>query len=224
MTIILLKDREDQLFDRWRTERGYTSFMADGVPNEAVWDRQKWKITFVLKEANWLGGNEDLREFLLAGGNWKTWNNIARWTKALLEGGEYPQYVSKADRIDWLSRVSFMNLKKVPGGPHTVNRELRDFAEKNAGFLREQLSLYAPDIVICCGWWVAADIMYQNVLPKELLGEWMKTEDGFDYFYGRIAGKSTPVVSFYHPQRVAGHAVFRGWYESMRKIGNELLK
>ena len=96
-------------------------------------------------------------------------------------------------------------------------------AGKDASYIREQLSLYAPDIIICCGWWVVADILYQDVLPKDALGPWRKTGGGFDYFRARLGGKEIPVVSFYHPQRIASHAVFEGWYDHMREIGGELL-
>lgn len=70
-----MKEKEQQLFNEWRCEREYSSFIADGV-------QQPLKITFVLKEANWINGNVDLREFLLSdpkGSYWKTWNKIARW-------------------------------------------------------------------------------------------------------------------------------------------------
>jgi len=225
--MLSLKEQERLLFDRWKAERQYTSFLCDGVPNEQRWNEQTVKITFVLKEANWLGGNEDLCQFLLEehkGSYWKTWNNIARWSKALLEGGEYPRYVSKADKSYWLSRVSFMNLKKVGGGRQANNRELRKFAARDALFLQEQFAIYAPDIIVCCGKWITADILYQDVLPKETLSEWEKTSNGFDYFYTQIAGKSIPVVSFWHPQRIASHEVFKRWYEDMKQIGNDLLE
>lgn len=218
-----LRERETRLFERWKEERNDTSFLPDGVPDEAVWNEQKVKITFVLKEANWRDGNADLREFLRNGGDWKTWNNVARWAQALLAGGAYPRHVSPADRSCWLSRISFLNLKKAGGGRRASSRELREYAVRDAAFLREQLSLYAPDLVVCCGWGIVAGILYQDVLPKESVSAWKKTANGFDFFCAQIAGKNTPVVSFYHPQRVASHEVFSGWYEDMKKIGDELL-
>lgn len=222
----MLKEREQQLFQRWKEERGYTSFLSDGVFDESLWKQQPVKVTFVLKEANWENGNADLCQWLLEehkGSYWKTWNNIARWTQALLAGGEYPHRVSKADKTYWLSRVSFLNLKKVGGGRQADNQILREFAARDAAYIREQLSLYAPDILICCGWRVVADILYQDVFPKDTLGPWQKTGGGFDYFRARLGEKEIPVVSFYHPQRITSHAVFEEWYDHMREIGGELL-
>lgn len=224
--MFLLKEKERQLFQYWKATQGYSSFISDGVFDEALWEQQSVKVTFVLKEANWENGNIDLCRWLLEehkGSYWKTWNNIARWAKALLDGGEYPRQVSKADKTDWLSRVSFLNLKKAGGGRRADGKVLREYAVRDASYIREQLSLYAPDIIICCGWWIVADILYQNILPKDTLTPWEKTSHGFDYFRTRLGDKEIPVVSFYHPQRIASHAVFEEWYNCMREIGRELL-
>lgn len=222
----MIKEKERLLLERWRQARNYTSFISDGVFDESLWEKQPVKITFIMKEANWEYGPVDLCQWLLEehkGHYWKTWNNVARWSKALLEGGEYPRHLSKSDKSVWLSRVSFINLKKEGGGPHADNRLLRKFAAEDAPFIWEQLSLYLPDIIICCGWWIVADILYQNVLPRDAITEWQKTNAGFDYFVVQLDGKKIPVVSFHHPQRIASHDVFKSWYDDMRRIGVELL-
>ena len=224
----MLKEKERQLFQRWKAKQGYTAFISDGIFDEFLWREQSIKITFVLKEANWENGNIDLCQWLLEehkGSYWKTWNNIARWTQALMIGGDYPYHVSKADKTYWLSRVSFLNLKKIGGTHQTNNNILREFAAKDAQYIWEQLSLYTPDIIVCCGWWIVADILYRNVLPKERVGPWKKTDNGFDFFDIQFEDRatSTPVISFYHPQRIASHKTFEEWYDAMRNISNILL-
>ena len=62
----MLKEKERELFLRWKLERGYQHFISDGILDEAEWNKQKYKILFVLKEANWENGNADLCEFLLS--------------------------------------------------------------------------------------------------------------------------------------------------------------
>ena len=97
-----IKEKERELFKHWKERRGYDSFVADGIFDENVWNQQEIKITFVLKEANWKNRTVDLCEWIMSEPKstyWKTWNNIARWTKALLEKGEYPKYISKADNL-----------------------------------------------------------------------------------------------------------------------------
>lgn len=59
-----IREEENGLFDRWKKERCYDSFVRDGVFDEAVWMTQSPKITFILKEADWPGGDGNLRRNL----------------------------------------------------------------------------------------------------------------------------------------------------------------
>ena len=225
-----IKEKERELFKHWKERRGYDSFVADGIFDENVWNQQEIKITFVLKEANWKNHTVDLCEWIMSEPKstyWKTWNNIARWTKALLEKGEYPKYISKADKTFWLSKVSFINLKKVGGSSRANDEIIRSYVKNDKGFLLDQLLLYKPDIIICCGRGTGknADLLYEEILPKNALSEWKQTKNGFNYFCCKFdeKDKSTPVVSFYHPQRIAGHELFQDWYEKMVQIGEQLI-
>ena len=61
------------------------------------------------------------------GSGWKTWNNIGRWSKALLDGNEeYPHDMSKERRVEQLKRIAVMNLKKEGGINRTKGNELLD--------------------------------------------------------------------------------------------------
>lgn len=221
---------ENQLFSRWKDQRNYEYFVKDGVFNPQIWKKQKIKITFVLKEANWMNENVDMKEWILSESSatyWKTWNNVSRWTKGILEGGEYPVHVSKKDKTDWLSRISFINLKKVGGNSKANNKEIRQYAIRDAKYLLEQLTIYCPDIIICCGRGTGknADLLYEEILDKNTLSQWQIPINGFNYFYTHFPGKEnrTPVISFYHPQRIASHATFEKWYEDICFIAEKLM-
>lgn len=222
----MLKEKERELFLRWKLERGYQYFISDGILDEAEWNKQKYKILFVLKEANWENGNADLCEFLLSESSssyWKTWNNVARWTKALIEQGEYPRYVSKADKSFWLRKVAAMNLKKVGGDAVAEDETIREYAKKDRLYLKEQIELYCPDIIICCGRGNGknADILHDIVFDSSQVSAWQEpiTDNMYNYFIAAIDIKKVPVVSFYHPQIRGGHDKFRRYYEEMIKIG-----
>lgn len=149
----------------------------------------------MLKEANWMNESVDMKEWILSESSstyWKTWNNIARWTKGILEGGEYPTYVSKKDKTDWLSRISFINLKKVGGNSKANNNEIRQYAIKDFKYLLEQLTIYRPDIIICCGRGTGknADLLYEEILEKNTLSRWQSPINGFNYFYTQFRGKN----------------------------------
>lgn len=226
----MIKEQEKELFARWKTERGYKYFISDGIIDESEWNKQSCKILFVLKEANWENGNADLCEFLLSESSpsyWKTWNNVARWTKALLERGEYPRYVSKSDKSYWLRKVAVMNLKKVGGDAVAENETIREYAEKDKVYLKKQIELYNPDIIICCGRGVGknADILHDIVFDSSQVSEWQEpiTKSKYNYFVASISNKKVPIVSFYHPQMRGGHEKFKRHYEEMIEIG-EILK
>lgn len=225
----MLKEREKELFSRWKTERGYQYFISDGILDEEEWDRQKYKILFVSKEANWESSNADLCEFLLSESSssyWKTWNNVARWIKALLEGGEYPRYVSKSDKSYWLRKVAAMNLKKVGGDAVAEDETIREYAENDKAYLKEQIELYNPDIIICCGRGIGknADILHDIVFDSSQVSDWKEpiTLSKYNYFIASISNKQVPVVSFYHPQMRGNHEKFRKRYEEMIEIGRVL--
>lgn len=192
--------------------------------------RQKYKILFVLKEANRKDGDADLCEFLLSESSptyRKTWNNVARWIKALLVQGDHPEYVSRSDKSFWLRKAAVMNLKKVGGGSSSNDGTIREYSRADREFLKEQIVLYQPDIIICCGRGNGknADILRNIIFEPSGVSEWQTplTDSKYNYFTVKLAdGKITPVVSFYHPQIYGGHKLFRKRYEKMLAVGKEL--
>ena len=226
----MIKEQEKRLFARWRAEREYRCFISDGVIDENEWNKQSCKILFVLKEANWENGNTDLCEFLLSENSstyWKTWNNVARWTKALLEKGEYPYRVTNADKSRLLRKVAVMNLKKVGGNAVADSDTICEYARADREYISAQISLYDPDIIICCGRGKGknADILHDTVFESTSVSDWQDslTESEYNYFIlSTVDGRSVPVVSFYHPQMRGGHVKFKRCYEEMIEIGNIL--
>ncbi|MGM9641735.1 MAG: hypothetical protein ACI3XI_00865 [Eubacteriales bacterium] len=222
---ISIKEKERELFSKWKSEQQYPSFISDGVFDEECYNRQDIKILFVLKEANWENGTVDLCKYLLSeesSGYWKTWNNIARWTKAILDGGDYPEYISCADKTFWLKKIAFLNLKKKGGTSKAKDKEIQEYATRDKKFLLQQIELYYPDIIICCGRGEGknADILHDTVLPKENVSEWKQPCLRYNYFiYSPSCNKEIPVVSFCHPQMWGGHVRFKKRYDEMKFIG-----
>lgn len=97
-----ISQKEEELFDRWIVRNG-PAFTIDGVVDEKEYINQKTKILYVLKEGNWEECDDrwelkaSLQDVETNGRHWRTWNNIVRWTKALLENGAYPCHVSNED-------------------------------------------------------------------------------------------------------------------------------
>ena len=223
-----IKEKEQALFSAWKAKQGYKYFISDGVFNEEELDKQDYRILFVLKEANWENATADLCELLLSeksSGYWKTWNNIARWTKAILEGGDYPRYVSKSDKTYWLKKIIAMNLKKVGGDEHAEDETIYSFAQNDRVYLKQQIELYNPDIIICCGRGTGknADILHDVVFEKDEVSDWQEPILKYNYFLAKVNNKeNVPVVSFYHPQMRGSHQLFEKRFEEMKYIAGQL--
>ncbi|UYZ38010.1 hypothetical protein OD350_10170 [Clostridium beijerinckii] len=230
-----IANKENELFKRWQASKNYKTIAKDGVIDPEHWKLEQYKILYVLKEVNYYEEDFDLREFLKNGGSstyWKTWNNIARWTKAILEGGDYLRNVSKDEKTKWLSRIAAINLKKVGGKSEADDGEIREYAINDSKELLEQIGLYNPDIIICCGRGNGknADLLYENVFQVEgkesKLSTWQPPIEGYNYFYVQLDGdeKKIPVVSFYHPQMRGNHKLFERRFNEMKIIAETLRK
>jgi hypothetical protein len=221
-----IKEKERRLFAKWREERNYTYFLSDGLFCEEEWNQQTIKILYVLKEANWVNGDGDLCEFLLSeesSNYWRTWDNITRWTKAIRFGGEYPQRVTRADKTKCLKTITALNIKKVGGDAEADDAEISQYGESDAKYIKAQIELYQPDIIICCGRGKGknADILYNYVFSEKT--PWQEPIIEHNYFLSTLeTGKTIPVVSFRHPQIRGGHKVWKKCYEIMCEIATEL--
>lgn len=215
-----IEEREDELFERWRIENNITgSFDTDGVINPEVWKGTKPKILFVLKETNALNG--DLRTFLKEGGSptyYRTWNNIARWTNVILNK-ENLDYVSNEERQDLLQNICAINLKKESGGSASNENEIREAAKRDKVFIRKQIDLYEPDVVVACGFELVA-IALRDIVYEEKAAVWQKHKNGLEYYSSDLINKNKPVyvISMPHPNR----SNKTKWSESLAELQSEL--
>jgi hypothetical protein len=226
-----INELENELFARW-SQKHEGLFIEDGAPCPEQFENEKTRVTFVLKEANASGESWDMRSWAAeSGGDLKspnTWNNIVRWTQAILDGGEFPEKVSIDDRIRWLKRISFMNLKKVGGDSSSIPSEIIKYAKNDAEEIREQLCIYKPDIIVCCGVLgskAVADCLGDFVFKYE--GAWGHYEKNgvFCWFYTQIPAKlhKTAVLSFYHPRNLGTGCSDQVLYDAMLEAAKEAL-
>lgn len=232
--------KQEQLFDRFKKFRAYKCFVEDGIFDEEEWNKQAIKILYVLKDVNCWKKNIDgtcacihpgkeklnLCEYLLSEESptyWKTWNNIVRWTQAIRDGGEYQRYVSKADKTYCLKTIAVLNIKKEAGGAIANTDEIQEYGKNDAFFIKEQIELYQPDIIVCCGRGKGknADILREYVFKD--IEKTDVTINGYDCFLVKqFDNKILPVVSFRHPQMWGGHSAFEKAYKDIHTIANEL--
>lgn len=208
-----LIDREAQLLDKWAD--GRKGFVRDGVVDAEKYLASKVKLLYLLKEVN--GGSDwDLREFLRCGGRKHTWENIARWTMGI---NRLPQElpweqiaeISDEQRKELLQSICAVNVKKT-SGTHTADAELvSKAAVQDAEFLKRQIEIYSPSIVVCCGtaWNYWHDIM--GIEPR-----WEMTSRGI-WFFRNTLGQI--IISFSHPEaRIKDSLLYYGLIDAVREI------
>jgi hypothetical protein len=193
-----IEQQEEALFAKWRGQE--RNWVKDGVVNPEIFAASAPKVLYILKEANgrkekkWQDG--DLRAFLKKADRWQTWNTVARWQYAITHLKEEidwkkANYISKSFRKTLLKSIAVINLKKEPGNQQSDMQEIKAFALKDLDYIKEQISIYKPDIVICGG---TGDIAKE----LQLLGSFSKWEKSDrDVEYCNV--NNTTILNYKHP-------------------------
>ena len=197
----------ERLYEDWQKEHEFSAFIRDGIVDESHYEEPH--VLFVLRDMN-CQTECDLREQLSShGSGWKTWNNIGRWTKALLDGDEnYPADMSEANRVEQVKRIAVMNLKKEGGVSRTSGSELLNAVQTQHEYIYKEICLCNPSIIICCGLPMKgcisnADLLWNYVFTDRT--EWEKFSSAnlphdWWFYEATINGKKIPIISFCHPQ------------------------
>ena len=120
-----------------------------------------------------------------------------------------------------LRKIAVVNLKKEPGGGEADDNKVREAAQRDHNIISAQLSLYAPDYVICCGKLVADLLVGAESIGVYPLNdnEWTPTRRGV--WYRTV--DSTPHIAYHHPQaRIAGNIIHYGLIDAVAELA-ELL-
>ena len=230
-------DCVEKLFYEWQKTHDFSAFIKDGIVDPDRYEEPH--ILFVLRDMN-CSVSCDLCESLRTHGSGaKTWCNIGRWTKALLDDEEeYPYDMSREKRIEQVGRVAVMNIKKEGGASRAEGGSLLSYAESQKEFILKQIRICDPSIIICCGQGMKDAPSNAVILEEKVFGikaTWDKIQSctlprEWHYFHTEINGRQVPVVSFCHPQVTnlcgkRGHEqLFKPLYEDMRMVGNKLLR
>lgn len=204
-------DREQRLFEEWRLE--CPGLIPDGLVDEEQYDSSPRKLLFLMKEVN--GGRDwDLRDFLRAGGRPATWDNIARWTQGLHNldreyGWAELERDNDARRLELLKKICVVNVKKVPGGHTSEAKQIHTAGKENAEWLRQQISIYRPELIICCG----TERDYSEIIGNR--PDWHMTGRGVLY----AQEQDRIVISYAHPEaRVRDCLLYYGLIDAAKEI------
>lgn len=214
-----IREKENIMFanlKRNNPKRDNPIIVADGVVDEKQYLESKFKIVYVMKEVNGGSDDWDLKDFLFDGGRSQTWDNIARWTEGILNLQEdfSWKYLSENNEIrrkKYLRKIGSINLKKTPG-KHTSNyKEISIAATENKEIIKEQIELYNPEIIICCG---TSHDFIKCYLESDPVN-WEMTYRGVEY----IRNKNQIIISFAHPEaRVRDAYLYYALIDAIREI------
>ena len=202
-------------------------FIEDGVIDENIWNSQKGKkILFVLKEA--YNGSEDwslpdwLRQCLDNNEPFSSmWKRVIEWIYAVKNTSAdniapYAENICDANR-NLLRHAAVMNLKKSSGRSNSSYGEIAAYAKSDKEYLKRQLEIIAPDIIICGATFKALnEIFNMQICPPE-----NRCENWFYFTKAAVPGKSVLVVDYYHP---ANHYPALVNYYAVASIYQQALK
>lgn len=200
---MFIREQENELSTRWKSylHAHNQHFIADGVVNEAEWEAAPRKIVFLLKETNSKDYEWDEREYLnnyaTAGYHTATVGKLAQWVDgAVLENkpDDWSRVEGRTASLEaktaLLRKICWVNIKKTPGKGTVVKESYEEYFahQENRDFLREQLELYKPDLIVCCG-------TFDQLLMLKPTGKERITSRGI-----RVSHfGSVPVLDHYHP-------------------------
>lgn len=189
-----------KLFAAWRNSISEeTVFISDGVTDPAEWFSQPVRPLFLLKEA--YGGKKDwnLIDYILSDGKaTRIWRRISLWTKGI--------FCTSCDSVDafhpyaediqsfgnvWLHKIAVVNIKKYNGEKQSSYDEIAAYAEKDKTFLRREIELCDPTIIIC-GY-------TSHPLSVILEQDFRATRNDNLFYHAEINGHDVLVLDYWHP-------------------------
>jgi len=180
----MINSKLNKLFQSWKKEMEENSdigFCEDGLiyrdgQESALWQNSKRRILFLLKENNDNDG-QDVREWTGSinghSPNGLFYNRLSAWLYGLMNYTDtsYPPIEEAFHLTNQMKALSeypyaYVNVKKKSGGAFADDRTVYDFAKRYAGYLRKELDILSPNIIVCGGqvvFNIATDIIYPEL-------------------------------------------------------------
>lgn len=203
----LYRERSSALFSEWKESanrddnplrRDHTPFITDGVMDPDTWFKANERPLFILKEAydtssenDWDLANDHV---LTSESARKIWKRISFWAKGMLEDPEI--YDPKAKDIElfgnqYLHRIAAINLKKYNGKKTSDNDDILKYAEHDKNFIRKQVEICDPTVIICC--YTAR--AFNKVIDFGWETNWSESR----FYHTVINNHPVLVLDYYHP-------------------------
>jgi len=204
-----LNDNLSDLFVKWKKDRpNYEKFTHDGPLKPNIWEKQKPKILFLLKEAYNDFEPHPLKAEEIKG---KLMLNIAKWRALIQSLYNQPEkeaiLLENEEYKEIIDDIAIVEVKKYDeGNTESADSVINTYAHNDRKFLKDELELINPHIVICGGTFESYKIVYdiQNENSK-----------GFQSIsHACWKHNNRLVIRFYHPSPRSANDLF----EKLREI------
>lgn len=212
MDLNQFRAEEKLILDRYRQKLG-KAISYDGLIDPELYfsDRVIPKLLFVLQMPVEESGeqNEDWIEFIdwIKDGcdnRWQTWDSLARWIYAIYNKidpsiwFDHSKLRGRDFRKKWLRLCAIVNINKCADKVGRNERKIMEAAKRCSKELNDQITLYKPDWIICCGTGSGIEI----ILDKR--NDWKKTKACLWYTDVFLGKHKTKVIQHLHPQMRLG--------------------
>lgn len=197
------------------------SFCVDGAIDDIYWDGENDKrILYILREENGAHATDIDKDGNIIIGNgikgknfwvreqfkkfWNTKNTDAKLpvmlkklvnVRLLIDANDTRKGLDENSTCaNLMERTAFMNINKMGGDSSVHWPTLIAYAEKYSDYIKNEIEILSPDIIVCCGtyWLVKEKIMNEE--------EWKETEEK-SVSYLTLENKSITVYDLPHTAR-----------------------
>lgn len=206
----IMENKHKALLNKWYEERPeYDTkgeFCWDGPSNWGKWTKQVPKILFLVKEphSGYHPSTPSMENPKISG---KFCLNIARWKFAIRKlyenSNEIPAFPNVEDLRSWsenkIDDIAIVEVKKMnEEKKSSSNQEIIEYAKKDKEFLKEQIDLINPNIILCGNTFESYKTIYDNdaKMAEQLNYLWLDNAEIDAYV---CSHRKRMIISFYHP-------------------------
>ena len=185
--------RLNELFAEWKKRTGEEAerMCLDGIVCEENYESANPKLLFVAKEPNNPEGiGFDFRKWWQEEVKYAFSKRLCQWAYGVWNGfPSLSEFDAKADELEVMRSISFMNLKKVGGTGSADPEKIRSITARDKDLLRRQIKIIDPDVIIGG---VGDSSLWSLLFPGIAF-----QNCGFDIPVARVG--RVRVIDFYHP-------------------------
>lgn len=200
------------------SDRPFLRPIYDGICSSGSYFNQSVKLMFILKEpydtftqtGQPKGGNWSMTKDYFKDPEWVSWDPykttffVAKTAKAILDSDFSRRFFDSTSMYDpntyeVMNKVAYINLSKMPASTATNNAILEEkYISYWQDIVKEQIKLFNPDIIICCGTFSILDnkepLIYNHITNNKSYNGGNVSTYIWDYY-----GRNRLLVDAYHP-------------------------